>query len=111
MICDLMVPTRIGPQIERRDMARGSSTAFAGTGFDPECSWHFGAGIGPWPAGGDGLRYAIAIQQARDDGDWPLADKRRAFATRMGFRVECGKDFTTLWGPEYRTENGVEYGM
>ena len=97
----LLIPRRCGPEIESRVLFDGLSisTAFAGTGFDSENTWHSGVagGIGPWVNGSDGLRYAIAIQQLRDDKDWASVDAARTLVTGFGIRVECGAGFTRCY--------------
>jgi len=83
-----MVPRVIGPE---NVIARGASmTAIAGTGFDPDNAMHSDGRLC------DELRYAIAIQQARDRKDYALADEICAFVTRIGCTVAKAKDRTTV---------------
>ena len=101
-----MIGGRFGPELESRVLydKLAISTAFAGTGFDAENTWHSGVagGIGPWVNGSDGLRYAIAIQQFRDDKNWASADAARKMVERFGIRVECGAGFTRCYDGDER---------
>lgn len=102
----LLIPKRAGPEMESRVLFSklAISTAFAGTGFDSENTWHSGVagGIGPWVNGSDGLRYAIAIQQFRDAKDWGSADAARKTVEWFGIRVECGAGFTRCYEGDER---------
>ena len=89
-----LVPQRVGPERvvltgphAGYDEAGSEFVAFAGTGFDPDSDQH--------RFKSDGLRYAIAIQQARDAKNYNVADNLRQRAG-CAFRVECGKDCTRL---------------
>lgn len=67
--------------------------------------WHRGdmPGDHRFPYGGDGLRYAIAIQQLRDDGDFALADAACALVKAMRFDVGKAKDRTVVSGERTMT--------
>lgn len=102
----LLTPKIEGPEIVEMDLAGFRFTAFSGTGFDPERQWHTGlpvGGQGPFPIGGDGLRYAIAIQQHRDVGDYASADAARDIVSGFGYDVGSSKDRTVVSGKRKRT--------
>lgn len=92
-----LVPERLGPEIVAvdgcgetygQDCPAHTHTAFAGTGFNPDNPQH--------QKGSDALRYAIAIQQARDDGDFARADAIRDHVRWLGYDVGSAKDRTTV---------------
>ena len=70
------------------DLPGTSFTAFSGTGFNEDNIQH--------QIGSDGLRYAIAVQQARDITDYQLADQLRAWVDGPKFEVQCGKNCTIV---------------
>lgn len=63
------------------------ATAYSGSGFDDGSRQH--------RFGSDAVRYAIAIQQHRDAGDYAMADQAKAFAQGW-YQVKQTKDTTTL---------------
>ena len=101
----LLTPRRGGPEITEMDLERRRFTAFTGTGFNEDNPWHRGdmPGDHRFPYGGDGLRYAIAIQQLRDDGDFALADAACTLVKAMRFDVGKAKDRTVVSGERTRT--------
>jgi hypothetical protein len=85
----LLVPRRRGVELTEINAATGA-TAFAGSGFDPDRPQHW--------RGSDALRYAIAIQQLRDDGRWPEADWARDWVISGGYHVRQSAGATTIHG-------------
>lgn len=92
-----LVPRRAGVEkthIDKGDFPYGLCaeghvfTAFAGTGFDEDNPQH--------TKGSDGLRYAIAIQQARDDKDYEAADAMCDRLKSTGWDVGKAHDRTVL---------------
>ena len=94
----LLTPRWVGQETVAMDLSSLEFTAFSGTGFDPLRMWHRGIEIGPCAAGGDALRYAIAIQQLRDA--WLYEDALAAtnIVKRFGYDVGTARDRTVVSG-------------
>ena len=80
-----MVPSEGGA--EMLEFNGAEVHAMAGTGFDPDSPQHRRASDAP--------RYAIAIQQTRDAGDYAAADAMCEFAARF-YRVIKTKTSTGM---------------
>jgi hypothetical protein len=66
-----------------------SATARAGTGFNPKNPRHS-------TEGNDAGRYAIALQQIRDDKDYVAFDSARNLCLSFGYRVDVGADYVRV---------------
>ena len=82
-----LVPQHIGTESYALDPRLGAK-AFPGTGFDPDNKQHI--------SGSDAVRYAIALQQLRDKGDYTALDKARSFAEYLGYVVMQDRDGTRV---------------
>jgi hypothetical protein len=94
-----LVPQHIGPEIYSLDSRRGAK-ASPGTGFDPDNKQHV--------IGSDAVRYAIALQQLRDAGDYGSLDKAREQAKAFGFVVMQECDGTRV-KPRQKAERLTDY--
>lgn len=94
-----LVPQQIGPESYALDPRFGAK-AFAGTGFDPDNNQHM--------IGSDAVRYAIALQQLRDLGDYGALDKAREQAKAFGFVVMQERDGTRV-KPRQKAERLTDY--
>ncbi len=82
-----LTPRRIG--VELCDInPRVGVMARPGTGFDPDNPQHW--------EGSDAVRYAIALQQLRDDEDFPVLDSARSLVQVFGYFVMQTKDGTIV---------------
>jgi len=96
-----LIPPIEGLEITEMDLHKLHFTAFTGTGFNGENKWHSGWGLdgqGPFPLGGDALRYAIAIQQWRDLGNYGASDAARELVKGFGYDVGHSVDRTIVSG-------------
>lgn len=81
-----LTPTREGE--ENISFVDGLVIAKAGTGFNPDNPIHVGDSDAP--------RYAIAIQQLRDQREFALADACREKVISYGFEVRMTKYTTSI---------------
>lgn len=79
-------PLRSGP--EKLTIDERGATALSGTGFNEDSLQH--------RIGSDAARYAIRIQQARDDKDYQHADAWKEFSKSFGYIVMQDADSTTV---------------
>jgi len=94
-----LVPQQIGPEVYALDPRLGAK-AFPGTGFNPDNEQHI--------KGSDAVRYAIALQQLRDQGDYAALDQAREQAKAWGFVVMQERDGTRV-KPHQKAERLTDY--
>jgi hypothetical protein len=82
-----LVPQVIGDELYTIDLIAGV-VAKAGTGFNPDNPQH--------STGSDAVRYAIALQQLRDGGDFTALDAAKAQVEAWGFYVMQGRGETRV---------------
>lgn len=82
-----LVPDTIGQEVYALDPILGAK-AFAGSGFNPDNRQHM--------FGSDAVRFAIALQQLRDAGDFAALDQARAHAIAAGNFVMQDRDGTRV---------------
>lgn len=98
---ELLTPAIKGEELIHRDLSSLKFTAFSGTGFNKNNKWHSGwelYPIGPYSGGGDGLRYAIAIQQLRDLKRYDDATLAQTIIKSWNYYVGTSRDRTTVIG-------------
>jgi hypothetical protein len=74
--------------VEIVDLSESGATAYAGTGFNWDNEQHM--------RGSDAARYAIALQQIRDRGDYAECDRARVLVEYLGNQVMQGRGFTRV---------------
>lgn len=69
----VLTPRREGPELV--EISEDGAKALPGTGFDPDSEQHW--------RGCDAVRYAIALQQMRDDKDFKSLDRAKAWVQQF----------------------------
>lgn len=83
----MLVPENIGPEAYILDPLAGAK-ALSGTGFNPDNPQHM--------VGSDAVRFAIALQQLRDKGDYEALDAARNAVLSFGHFVMQERDGTRV---------------
>jgi hypothetical protein len=74
--------------LELTELTKDGVKAFTNTGFDPDNPQHV--------KGSDIVRWAITIQQLRDDRNYANADKKRLEVINLGYTVMQAKDHVRI---------------